>query len=55
VVSIEQNEHLFTLTNQYKDIPQTGQIWWPVLTVLCLGLLLVVVGLALRRSGCHDA
>lgn len=55
VVSVEQSENLFTLTNQYKDIPQTGQIWWPVITVMCMGLLLIVIGLAVRRSGRHDA
>ena len=55
LVTVERVGHVFTLTNQYKNIPQTGHVWWPVLTVLAAGLLLVIVGLAIRRSGRNEA
>ena len=54
LATVEQSGNVFTLTNQYKNIPQTGHIWWPVLTVLGVGLLLVTIGLALRRSGRNE-
>lgn len=54
LATVEQTGNVFTLTNQYKNIPQTGHIWWPVLTVLGVGLLLVTVGLAIRRSGRNE-
>lgn len=53
-VTVQESEHTFTLTNHRKEIPQTGHIWWPVLTVLCVGLALIVVGLTVRRSGRSD-
>ena len=55
LATVEQNGYVFTLTNQYKNIPQTGHVWWPVLTVLGVGLLLVIIGLAIRRSGRNEA
>ena len=55
LATVEQSGNVFTLTNQYKNIPQTGHIWWPVLTVLGVGLLLVIIGLAIRRSGRNEA
>ena len=36
-----------------SDLPQTGQLWWPVPVLLCAGALLVVVGL-IRRRGSKD-
>lgn len=53
--SIEESNHVFTVRNLYKDIPQTGQVWWPVITVLCVGLVLIVLGLSLRRSVRNEA
>ena len=35
------------------DLPQTGQLWWPVPVLLCAGALFVVVGL-IRRRGSKD-
>ena len=54
-VTVRESNHTFTLTNQRKDIPQTGHIWWPVITMLCAGLALIVVGLSVRRSGRNEA
>ena len=34
-------------------IPRTGQLWWPVMVMLPVGLLLVAVGLVIRRKGEH--
>lgn len=53
--TIQEKDHVFTVINQYKNIPQTGQVWWPVITVFCLGLMLIVVGLSVRRSGRNEA
>ena len=55
VAELEKDENTFTLTNYHKDIDQTGQIWWPVVLVLCMGLVLIMAGVVLRRSGRHDA
>lgn len=37
------------------SIPQTGLVWWPVLTLLAAGILLIVAGVKLRRKECKDA
>lgn len=37
-------------TTQTSQIPQTGQLWWPVPLLLLAGLLLLVAGLVKRRS-----
>jgi hypothetical protein len=52
---VQENDNVFVITNQYKNIPQTGQVWWPVIAVLCLGLALIVIGLSARRSGKNEA
>lgn len=36
-----------------EDLPQTGQLWWPVPMLLCCGLGLIVLGLLMRRHGCE--
>ena len=54
-VTVQESEHIFTLTNHRKEIPQTGHIWWPVLTALCAGLALIVVGMTVRGRGRNDA
>lgn len=54
VVSVRETDHIFSLTNHRKDIEQTGQIWWPIIVVLCGGLALIVIGVALRRSGRYE-
>lgn len=33
------------------DLPQTGQLWWPVPVLAVSGMLLLLVGLVRRRSG----
>ena len=32
-----------------EKLPQTGQLWWPVPLLICAGLILVAVGLIIRR------
>lgn len=55
----------FVITNTYNtpttptipgnpNLPQTGQLWWPVPTLFAVGLLFVVIGLAQRRGGKHE-
>lgn len=44
----------FVLVNQYSDIPQTGQTWWPVPILLCAGLTCMVVGMIRRRRGYEE-
>lgn len=48
--SILQDGDLFILTNKYSEIPQTGQLWWPVPLLLMGGLTLIVIGLMQRRK-----
>ena len=53
--SISQNGTSFTITNKFtgnppeEDVPSTGQLWWPVPILLCVGLLFVSVGV-IRRT-----
>ena len=49
--TIARDGDTFVLVNQYSDIPQTGQLWWPVPILLCGGLTCIVVGLLRRRHG----
>lgn len=60
-VSVEQNEWSFVITNTYKtdqpttptttaDLPQTGQLWWPVSALVFAGLCLVAIGVIRRRK-----
>lgn len=49
------NGYSFTIKNTYtppsgSKLPQTGQLWWPVPTLMAVGLLFIVVGL-IRRKG----
>lgn len=32
-------------------LPQTGQLWWPVPVLICMGLGCIAVGLIRRREG----
>ena len=52
-MELQESEGVFTLTNNRKNIDQTGFIWWPVALVMGLGFLLVVIGIIVRRSGRH--
>lgn len=40
----------FTFTSTWKQIPQTGQLWWPVAAMSAAGVCLVGVGLTRRRK-----
>lgn len=56
--SVEQNGYTFVITNTCNkpttpdkpNLPQTGQLWWPVPVMLIGGLLLIFFG-QLRRRG----
>lgn len=48
----------FTIVNTYRpskpsepSLPQTGQLWWPVPVLLCLGVLFLVIGFCTKK---HD-
>lgn len=43
-------------TTPGKDptLPDTGQLWWPVPILLCVGLLFVVIGLLRRRGAGYE-
>ena len=54
-VTTTQEGNIFVLTNTYpgkqpSTLPQTGMLWWPVPLLACSGLLLVAVGLIVRRK-----
>lgn len=39
-----------TITTVVKKLPQTGQLWWPVMLMGCIGALLLVTGWSVRRK-----
>ncbi len=39
-----------TTTKPSGDIPQTGQLWWPVPALLCLGMALICAGMGMRKK-----
>lgn len=41
----------FIVTNTWKKIPQTGQLWWPVPVLTVAGLGFLCIGLLRRRKG----
>lgn len=49
---ITRQGNTFIVTNTWKKIPQTGQLWWPVSALALAGLIFICAGL-LRRRG-HD-
>lgn len=53
--TIARDGDTFILVNQYSDIPQTGQTWWPVPILLCGGLVCLVVGMIRRRRSYDEA
>lgn len=55
VSELQESDGVFTLTNHRKTIDQTGHIWWPVALAVGVGLLLIFVGIILRRSSRHEA
>lgn len=61
-VSIGQDKWSFVITNTYKseqptvptpstpDLPQTGQLWWPVAVLMFAGVCFIGVGIIRRRK-----
>jgi len=39
-----------TQGDEEPKLPQTGQLWWPVTMLVCMGLLFIVLGLIRRRG-----
>lgn len=69
-VRVERNGITFVITNtalpdepkppkpstpDKPSLPQTGQLWWPVPILLLVGLMLVVIGLFLRKRSKNNA
>lgn len=54
-LTLERKGNTFVLTNHRKTIPQTGQIWWPVIAAVCLGLVLMALGASLLRGKRRNA
>ena len=58
---IRQEGNTFIVTNTWEtpgtpgepNLPQTGQLWWPVPAMVAAGLLLVLIGLLRRRRARH--
>ncbi len=59
----DASKALFTFTNSYKSpektteppktpskLPQTGQLWWPVLLLAVIGIVLLVCGAVIRKK-----
>lgn len=36
------------------QLPQTGQLWWPVPLLICCGLFFLILGLLIRRGNSHE-
>lgn len=58
--SVRSEGNVFTITNtkmpetpRTNEIPDTGQLWWPVPILLCAGLILVIAGQIVYRSNDH--
>ena len=49
-VSVSREGNVFTITNTWKKIPQTGQLWWPVSAMALTGLVFLCLGLIRRRE-----
>lgn len=48
--TIVKNGNTFTITNTWKRIPQTGQLWWPVTALTVVGLGLLCIGMLRRKK-----
>lgn len=40
-------------TSVEGKLPQTGQLWWPVYTLVCVGLLFMIIGVLCKRRDCQ--
>ena len=51
---VDKNQTGIVLTNRYKipppDIPQTGQLWWPVPILFAVGAILLTLGFLGKKS-----
>jgi len=47
---VVQDGEEYLIINTYSEIPQTGQLWWPVPLLLAGGLALIAAGLIRRRG-----
>lgn len=54
-VSVSRQGNVFTITNTWKKIPQTGQLWWPVSALALTGLVFLCLGLIRRRESDANA
>lgn len=48
--AVEATEFNNVYTKPQEALPQTGLLWWPVPLLLCLGLVLLIVGVIRRKS-----
>ena len=48
--TITREGNTFIITNTWKKIPQTGQLWWPVSALALTGLVFICLGLLRRRN-----
>lgn len=49
--NIKYDNQVFTITNTYNfKLPDTGLLWWPVPILLGAGLILIAVGIIIRRK-----
>lgn len=53
--TVVKNGNTFIITNTWKRLPQTGQLWWPVSVLTISGLGLLGVGMLRRRKQDEDA
>ena len=50
-VDINYENNIFTITNTYDDkLPNTGLLWWPVPILFGTGLILLVIGIIIKRK-----
>ncbi len=53
--TVTRNGNTFVITNTWKKIPQTGQLWWPVTALTVGGIAFICLGLLRRRKRDEDA
>ena len=53
--TVVKNGNTFIITNTWKRLPQTGQLWWPVSVLTISGLGLLGLGMLRRRKQDEDA
>ena len=56
------NTYVITNTNEPPtppppppDLPQTGQLWWPIPLLAAVGIALLVAGMVRKRGGCNES